>query len=177
MKLRYFIVSVILCLTLAGAAAAEAAYQPDQEPNLPSVSRIVVKKSERRMELLDRRGNVIRDYRIALGKNPVGRKIKEGDNKTPEGEYVIDMRKDDSDYHLALRISYPGPNDVVRAKKAGANPGGNIFIHGMPNDGGWMWWKYNDRRDWTFGCIAVNNDAIEEIWQMVPKGTPIVIKP
>lgn len=140
-------------------------------------AKVVVYKSERRMDLLDRHGRPIRSYQVSLGKNPVGDKQQQGDNRTPEGLYNIDWRNPGSAYHLSLRISYPNKNDQWRANRAGVNPGGDIFIHGLPNGKGWKRWKYNKSRDWTNGCIAVYDDEMREIWNLVPDGTPILIKP
>jgi murein L,D-transpeptidase YafK len=117
------------------------------------------------------RGNVVlRSYRIALGREPVGHKQSEGDGRTPEGQYLIDRRNPKSKYHLALHISYPNADDVARAQAAGVEPGGDIMIHGL---------KDGEHRegDWTQGCIAVANEDMEEIWGLVPEGTPIVIEP
>lgn len=140
-------------------------------------AKIEVYKSERRMDLLDQNGNPIRSYMVSLGKMPEGDKRKEGDNKTPEGKYIIESRNDKSDYHLSLRISYPNASDKYRASKAGVKPGGAIMIHGMPNGQSWKTWKYNKTKDWTNGCIAVYNDEIREIWNLVDNGTPIIIRP
>ena len=134
---------------------------------------IVVIKSQRVMRLL-RKGEVIREYNISLGKNPVGHKIRQGDNRTPEGLYIISGRNPKSAYHLALRISYPDPIDVINARAMGVKPGGNIMIHGLPNG---VKNKYLMEKDWTNGCIAVSNEEIEEIWNLVPDGTPIEILP
>lgn len=134
---------------------------------------IVVIKSQRIMRLL-RKGEVIREYSISLGKNPVGHKVRQGDNRTPEGLYIISGRNPKSAYHLALRISYPDPIDVINARAMGVKPGGNIMIHGLPNG---VKNKYLMERDWTNGCIAVSNEEIEEIWNLVPDGTPIEILP
>jgi murein L,D-transpeptidase YafK len=130
---------------------------------------IVVNKSRREMLVL--RGNVIlRQYRIALGREPIGHKQCEGDGRTPEGRYVIDRRNPKSKYHLALHISYPNAEDVARAQSGGVEPGGDIMIHGL---------KDGELRegDWTQGCIAVTNDEMEEIWGLVPDGTTILIEP
>ncbi len=140
-------------------------------------AQVIVYKSERRMDLLDKSGNVLRTYLVSLGKTPEGHKQKEGDGKTPEGRYIIDARNENSKFHLSLRISYPDASDRSRAKKNNVSPGGGIFIHGTPNGKGWMRWKYNKNKDWTDGCIAVYNFEIREIWDLVPDGTPILIKP
>jgi murein L,D-transpeptidase YafK len=121
-------------------------------------------------------GQVIKTYQIALGRNPVGPKEIEGDRKTPEGTYVIDFRNPESSYHRALHISYPGPEDLRRSGERGVPPGGDIMIHGL---GKGAEWAGADHRyfDWTKGCIAVTNEEIEEIWRVVPDGTPIEIRP
>jgi len=131
--------------------------------------RIVVRKGRREMLLL-RRESVLRQYRVALGRNPVGHKERDGDGRTPEGRYVIDRRNPKSRYHLSLRISYPKADDVARARAAGAEPGGDIMIHGL---------KDGEHRegDWTQGCIAVTDQEMDEIWGLVAEGTPIVIEP
>ena len=136
----------------------------------PQVTAIVVHKAERRMYLLH--GNeVLSDYKIGLGGNPVGDKHYEGDGKTPEGAYFISRRNPDSGYHLSLRISYPNDQDRTEAKAFGKEPGGDIFIHGR--DG-----KNRGRgKDWTVGCIAVKDREIEKIYSMVQPGTPIFITP
>lgn len=133
---------------------------------------IVVEKSKRKMKLYHN-DKVIRVYSISLGKKPVGAKRERGDNKTPEGHYIISGRKDDSAYHLALKISYPDELDVERAGRRGVDPGDRIMIHGLPDDFGIR----KRPRDWTEGCIAVTNREIEEIWQLVPDGTTIEIRP
>ena len=128
---------------------------------------IVVNKSRREMVLLHGE-NVLRTYRIALGREPVGHKQCEGDGRTPEGRYTIDRRNPKSRYRLALHISYPNAEDRARAAAAGVEPGGDIMIHGL---------KDGERRegDWTQGCIAVTDEEMDEIWGLVADGTPIVI--
>lgn len=145
--------------------------------DMKTVREVVVYKSERRLELRAYDDSIVRNYRIALGFAPEGHKQKMGDGRTPEGRYYIDARNPDSKYHLSLRVSYPAPEDKSRARKAGVNPGGDIFIHGMPNGKEWMTWKYNTKQDWTEGCIAISNRDIREIWNLVPDGTPITIYP
>jgi murein L,D-transpeptidase YafK len=134
---------------------------------------VVVHKGERRLMLL-REGEVLKEYKVNLGRSPVGHKTRQGDNKTPEGLYVIDGRKPDCGYYLGLHISYPDPVDVENARMAGVSPGGSIYIHGLPNG---VRNKYRMLPDWTRGCIAVSNEEIEEIWELVPDGTLIEIKP
>jgi len=134
---------------------------------------VVVLKSQRIMRLL-RSGEVIKEYEISLGKNPNGPKMRQGDNRTPEGLYVISGRNPRSAYHLALKISYPDPIDVINAHSMGSKPGGNVMIHGLPNG---VKNKYRMEKDWTNGCIAVSNEEMEEIWNLVPDGTPIEILP
>jgi murein L,D-transpeptidase YafK len=137
--------------------------------------RILVEKSKRRL-ILFAGEQVLKEYEIALGENAYGPKEREGDKKTPEGHYIIDSRKADSDYHLALRISYPNADDIRRARKMGVPPGNNIMIHGIGSGLGWLG-GHHRALDWTQGCIAVTNAEIEEIWRVVPDGTPIEIRP
>jgi murein L,D-transpeptidase YafK len=136
----------------------------------PKADRIVVVKSDRRLDLL-RDGQVIRSYPVRLGRNPVGPKIFQLDGRTPEGIYTIDSRSRASAFHLALHISYPQAENVARAAKYNLPAGGAIFIHGTPGTG------KRFERDWTDGCIAVSNRAIEEIWTLVDDGTPVEIRP
>jgi murein L,D-transpeptidase YafK len=135
--------------------------------------RVIVEKAARRLTLFAD-GRKLKSYRIALGTHPKGPKVREGDGRTPEGWYVIDSRNSRSNYHLALHISYPDELDILRARYLGVSPGSNIMIHGVGDDLGWL--DYINR-DWTEGCIAVTNTDIEEIWNLVPDGTPIIIKP
>jgi murein L,D-transpeptidase YafK len=134
-----------------------------------------VHKKERTLELL-KSGQVIKTYKIALGGEPVGAKTKQGDHRTPEGVYVIDSRNAHSQFHRALHISYPNAADRERARKSGASPGGDVFIHGLPNGYGFIGAAHR-ARDWTDGCIAVTDQEIEEIWNLVLNGTPIEIRP
>jgi murein L,D-transpeptidase YafK len=146
----------------------------DEIPD-PAADCIVVNKSKRQM-LLVREGKVIRRYKIGLGQSPVGPKQRQGDSKTPEGLYTICGRNSKSKYHLALQISYPNDADVERARQTGGDPGGHIMIHGLPNGEGESE-KHARMTDWTAGCIAVMDEEIEEIWRLVPDGTPIQINP
>lgn len=135
---------------------------------------VVVEKKARRLTLF-RMGKPMRIYQIALG-NAVGDKVSAGDRKTPEGLYSIDARNPNSAYHLSLQISYPDAAHRSRAEALGVSPGGNIMIHGLPNGRGHLGaWHRNF--DWTNGCVALTDEEIEEIWNVVPIGTPVEIKP
>jgi len=160
----------LIVLVLAVACSHPAA--PD---TTAAVDRIVVDKSDRQLELFA--GNaLVRQYRVALGREPIGPKLQEGDNRTPEGRYLIDRRNPDSAFHRSLHISYPNADDQLRAKALSVEPGGDIMIHGIRNGLGWLG-RLHRLRDWTRGCIAVTNAEIEEIWHLVPDGTPIDIQP
>ncbi len=134
---------------------------------------IVVFKSERKLSLYYR-NKLLKSYHVSLGDSPIGHKEKEGDEKTPEGLYSISGRNPGSKYHLSLRISYPNDSDKMNAERTGNLPGGDIMIHGLPNHAGFLE-DYYSSNDWTDGCIAVNNEEIEEIWGVVKDGTPILI--
>jgi murein L,D-transpeptidase YafK len=121
-------------------------------------------------------GKVLKTYKVALGKHPVGPKTREGDMRTPEGLYRIDGRNAHSQFHKSLHISYPNARDRERAQKLGVKPGGDIMIHGLPNGQGSVG-KAHLQSDWTWGCIAVTDEEIEEIWRLVPDGTVIEIRP
>ena len=137
--------------------------------------KVLIEKIERRLTLLSK-GEVIKTYKIALGGNPVGPKERQGDNKTPEGTYIIDSRNRDSGYHLSLHISYPNEKDKMRAKELGVSPGGDIMIHGIKNGLSWVGVSHAEV-DWTKGCIAVTDEEMEEIYKLVPNGTIVEIRP
>ena len=155
----------------AGAIDAPTAYS--DEP----VARVVVQKAARKMYLLDKHDQIVREYTVELGFDPDGPKREQGDRRTPEGHYTISARNENSHYYKSLRISYPSAREIQSARKRGVDPGGDIFIHGKPNGKSWMWWKYGKGRDWTNGCIALQDDEISEVWNLVPDGTPIDITP
>jgi murein L,D-transpeptidase YafK len=142
---------------------------------LPTANKVLVRKSERRMYLM-RGDEVLRSYRVALGLNPVGHKEREGDFRTPEGSYRLVKRNPRSDFFMSMKVSYPGPQDVARARRNGWAAGGSIMIHGLPNDPH-KGVDYYSTRDWTDGCIAVSNADLLEIWMLVSDETPIVIQP
>jgi tetratricopeptide (TPR) repeat protein len=136
---------------------------------------ILIEKNERRLTLISK-GKVLKTYKIALGGNPNGPKERQGDNKTPEGTYVIDSRNKNSRHHLSLHISYPNKEDKKRAKELGVSPGGDIMIHGIKNDFSWVG-DFHTEVDWTKGCIAVTDEEIEEIDKLAPNGTIVEIRP
>ena len=164
MSRRLFLLFLLLgcCLLLPALASANA-------------DRLVVKKSAREL-LLFAGDEVLRRYEIALGRNPVGHKERRGDNRTPEGKYLLDWRNPHSRFYRSIHISYPNENDRRRAAAMGVDPGGSIMIHGVPD-------RYRDDQefiislDWTEGCIAVTNKDMEEIWALVADNTPIEILP
>jgi murein L,D-transpeptidase YafK len=147
----------------------------DPLPAQARADRVIVEKKARTLTLLDH-GKVLKDYKIAPGGNPVGPKVRRGDHKTPEGVYVLDRRNRHSQFYRSLHISYPNAEDRARARKLKIPPGGDIMIHGLPNDYGWLGSAHR-AHDWTDGCIAVTNEEIEEIWRVVPEGTTIEIRP
>ena len=159
-------IATVLAVALCAAVPAGAADKADL---------VRVDKSERRLELL-RKGTVLRSYRVALGNAPEGHKREEGDERTPEGRYVLDWRNPGSSFHKSIHISYPNAADRAAARAAGRDPGGLIMIHGQPNGFGWWSWLLQ-LVDWTDGCIAVTDAEMDEIWTMVDNGTPIEITP
>jgi murein L,D-transpeptidase YafK len=164
-------------VVLGAAALAGSGDQslPSTVTKAPKVTRVVIVKSERTMALLSK-GQVIKTYKVALGTEPVGRKERQGDHKTPEGLYVIDSKNAKSQFHLSLHISYPNAEDRARARRMGVSPGGAIMIHGLPREFAWMG-ALHRQTDWTDGCVAVTNEEIEEIWELVRVGTPVEIQP
>lgn len=137
--------------------------------------KVLIEKEARKLTLMQGT-TVIQTYRIALGAQPIGPKQCQGDHRTPEGHYTIDGRNKNSHFHWSLRLSYPNETDRAVARKRRCNPGGDIFIHGLPNGYGWLG-KAHTAHDWTLGCVAVTDQEIEEIWRLVPNGTPVEIKP
>ena len=144
--------------------------------NEGSVDRILVVKKERKMYLY-KKENVIGTIPVSLGKNPVGHKQQQGDNRTPEGEFFIHRKLCSQKYYRSLCISYPRPEDIVRANARGVDPGGDITIHAQPK------WNADGKQDaytltqnWTQGCVAVTNGVMEELWYAVREGVPVTIR-
>jgi murein L,D-transpeptidase YafK len=134
---------------------------------------LLVDKSERLM-IGYAGGQPVKAWRgLQFGDQPAGHKQFEGDERTPEGRYVIEGRNPGSAFHLSLKVSYPAPADRAYADANGRSPGGNIFLHGQPN--GLPFGRMPG--DWTDGCIALSNAEIEELWRIVPDGTVIEMRP
>lgn len=165
--MQFFKFLVVICLAL-GLSGCASKFKPYHGPE---VTQIIVNKGERKMYLLHH-DKVLKDYNFGLGFAPVGDKKVRGDGKTPEGDYFIDRRNPNSAFYLSIGISYPNEQDIAEAEALGRSPGGDIFIHGRPNNG-----KRRKGRDWTAGCITVTNREMRDIYAMVRDGTPIRINP
>ena len=156
--------AVLLCLLGLWPALSFATLSADM---------VVVKKSSYSLTLM-KDGKPVKRYWIALGPAPKGHKQQEGDQRTPEGRYTLDYKKSNSGFYKAIHINYPNLDDIKRANELGVRPGGMIMIHGQLN-------RMGDRRvqpsNWTNGCIAVLNHEMDEIWNAIEPGTPIVIEP
>jgi murein L,D-transpeptidase YafK len=142
---------------------------------MPKADLIIVKKSQYSLTLYSK-GVPLKQYWIALGPNPKGAKVREGDLKTPEGRYLLDYRKTDSNYYKAFHISYPSVDDMKRAQKLGVQPGGQVLLHGQ-RKGSVMSDETLQNSNWTNGCIALINADMDELWASVSPGTPIEIRP
>ncbi len=175
--------AILSALALASCAAPEAPVA-ERAPAARSIAQpydvtknvdfILVDKSDRTLTLF-REGTAVRTYRgVAFGDAPQGHKRFQGDERTPEGRYIIEYGNPQSAFHLSLRVSYPNAADRAYAQRFGRSPGGDIYIHGQPN-GAPAGQKI--AHHWTDGCIALSNAEIEELWQTVPNGTPIAIRP
>ncbi len=161
----------LICLALLFAVPPAVI----QAGEFPVADKVVVEKAARKLHLL-RNSEAFRTFDIALGIMPVGEKTKEGDFKTPEGTYVLDSRNQNSDFFLAIHVSYPNPDDRRTANQQGVDPGGAIMIHGQPNVPTRSE-AYYRTQDWTNGCIAVSNSDMIDIWLMTGENTPIEIRP
>ena len=163
---------LVFSLAICGIGSASG---DNLSPHYARADSVLIVKSERKLYLL-KNGEVLRDFDIALGLMPEGRKEREGDFRTPEGRYHLEVKNPNSDYFLSVKISYPNAQDLARARAQGVDPGGQIMIHGQPNQP-----RYSESRyqglDWTDGCIAVSNSDMVDIWLMTGEGTPIEIRP
>jgi murein L,D-transpeptidase YafK len=173
---RKLLISIVLAGLLAPLAGADSlAALAGPAGMIQPVDRVVVDKSSRRMELY-RGGAVVASYKVSLGLVPTGQKQREGDFRTPEGSYRLTRRNAQSDFFLAVQVSYPEAADLALARKNGWAPGGAIMVHGLPN-----YLRYSRNRylstDWTDGCIALSNEDMLDFWLLTGLGTPIEIRP
>ena len=135
---------------------------------------VLVDKSDEKLYLL-KEESVFAEYSVSFGANPVGHKQQAGDERTPEGHYILDYKNPDSAFYKAIHISYPNEEDKQAAMARGVDPGGAIMIHGQRNWFGWLSF-ITQQFNWTDGCIAVTNSEMDEIWDSVPVNTPIEIR-
>ncbi|GIU43729.1 hypothetical protein BEL05_00260 [Shewanella colwelliana] len=174
---KQILLLVLLCMSQLSVAASSIQNSPHSasQSSIGKVDLVVVNKSDTSM-LLMRNGKVLRRYKIAMGDRPVGHKLQEGDQRTPEGRYILDYKKSDSAYYRAIHISYPNEEDKLRADALGIDPGGQIMIHGQ-NPNSTLTPDEAQKLNWTDGCIAIKNHEIDELWQAIDTGTPIEIWP
>jgi len=165
MKPLLAFLAFLLC---AGPVFASIGAEP------PLVDKVLVVKSEQKLHLL-RQDRIIKSYRVSLGKQD-GPKQYEGDQRTPEGTYWINWRQHSKKYHLAMHISYPNASDLKRAYQLNKPVGGMIMLHGTPTDEEYPEWFFHTL-NWTDGCIALTNDDMREIWELVKDNTMIEIRP
>ena len=137
------------------------------------VDLIRVNKSAHLMSVY-RDGQLVREFRVALGRGGPQAKVQQGDGRVPEGTYRITAHNPNSAFHLSIRIGYPTAEQIAAAARRGVNPGGDIMIHGLPNEKGWIGAKHTSV-DWTDGCVAVTNREIEWLYKAVADGTPVEI--
>lgn len=155
------------------ALSEKAVYK--KPASYPAPDFVLVDKTRKIMHLMNQ-GKIVRTFKVALGSKS-GPKVQEGDKKTPEGQYIFDYKNSGSSFHLSVHISYPNAKDIARAKALGVDPGGDIFLHGLPNEE-WKWpWLGHPSKNWTRGCVAVNNPEIEEIFSQIRVKTPVEICP
>lgn len=138
-----------------------------------TIDKIVILKSQRKL-LAYSQGLVVKTYTISLGKNPIGTKVYEGDYKTPEGSYVINEKNPQSGFHKSLGISYPNQQDLANARQLGKAAGGDIKIHGLRNDQGFIG-RFQRWKDWTTGCIGLTNEEVDDLYMHTPLGTRVEI--
>ncbi len=183
-----FVAMLPVSAVLGGAPIVGSPAPGGQSPLKLTSPKIVVRKAERRLYLYDGK-KLVRRYRIGLGLSPVGDKVRQGDRRTPEGDFYIFTKNDQSAFYLSLGLSYPNAphaerglrdrlitqsqyNSIMRALKLKKTPpqntalGGDIYIHG-----------HGAGSDWTWGCVALENADIRELFKAVTVGTPVTIQP
>jgi murein L,D-transpeptidase YafK len=167
--------SLILFSLLIPALLSPMANASSNKQYNAKVDLVVVNKSQSRLSII-RDGKTIKSYLIAMGDAPNGHKLKEGDQRTPQGRYFLDYKKSDSAFYKSIHISYPNEEDKLRADALGISPGGMIMIHGE-NPRSTLSPEEAQKYNWTNGCIAVTNKEMDELWRMIEPGTPIEIWP
>lgn len=166
---------LLLACAISVAVVAAMRWSSPILPLSAHADRLLVEKHAHTLTLFEG-GRVLKVYRVALGRGGLGPKVHAGDNKVPEGMYLIAGRKQYSAFHRALRVGYPTSQQVRLAHEQGIDPGGDIMVHGIRNGLGWLG-PLQRLVDWTKGCVAVTDSEIDEIWRAVPDGTPIEIRP
>ncbi len=136
---------------------------------------VLVTKSERRLDLVNQNG-IFASFPVTFGAKPVGHKEMQGDERTPEGHYILDYKNSNSKFYKSIHISYPNSEDRASARRRGVDPGGDIMIHGQKNGLGWAS-SIAQFFLWTNGCIALSDKDMDQVWAAVDSGTPIEIKP
>jgi len=172
MKRLFFLFLVIIASLLVYQY-----YPYSPMPDQVVIEKIIVDKSDRKL-MVYADGSVIKTFSIALGDQPVGPKEREGDEKTPEGEYIINAKAGEgaSGFHKNLGVSYPSTKDKLNARQKGFSTGGDIKIHGLKNGLGFIG-RFQSWRDWTNGCMSVTNEEMDDLYRHVKIGTPIIINP
>lgn len=174
--MRYLPFIFIVCACTIQTPAKSVADEPAPSSSLTEKADLVVVEKNSKTLSLFKKERKIASFSVTFGANPVGHKQQEGDERTPEGRYKLDYKKTETKYHKAIHISYPNAQDIADAKKRGVSPGGSIMIHGQKQ--GWGWAAFLTQRfNWTNGCIALSDDDLDFVWNVVDVGTPIEIKP
>ena len=160
------IILVVMLLLISQVLSAQSAQKADS---------VLVIKSENRLYLMSD-GVAVASYRAAFGANPAGHKQMQGDERTPEGQYVLDYKNPNSQFYKSIHVSYPNARDRKNARRLGVDPGGDIMIHGQAN--GWGWASpVAQFFPWTDGCVALSDKDMDKVWMAVDPGTPIEIRP
>lgn len=172
---RKLLILMLLAAPLGAARADSMGGLAGPAGMLQPVDRVIVHKAKRVMEMY-REGAVVASFKVSLGLVPIGQKQREGDYRTPEGRYRLTRRNAESDFFLAVQVSYPEASDIALARKNGWQPGGAIMVHGLPNILKYARDRYLST-DWTDGCIALSNEDMLDFWLLTGQGTPIEIRP
>lgn len=161
--------------SLAGILALLLLLNPVASWSLEKADSVLVEKGEGRLYLM-KQGKPYRSFSVTFGASPRGHKRQAGDERTPEGHYLLDYKNAQSNYYKSIHISYPNAADRAAARQRGVDPGGDIMIHGQPNGWGWAA-PILQFFLWTDGCIALSDQDMTEVWHAVDPGTPIEIRP